>query len=163
MLAPHQVIWQPYTQDVLNQLPQYCLAGQGIWKSVVPLFNFCFVEWHHPDRVVRQFGFYPVIPPDPYHEDKLHLIDLRSGGEDWPVLHGPLLEFWNQRHYRAFTISRPIQDPSKYHSDYMDWYRNVTRRWITFDGAMIAAMVIYNINMNFLVHLNMLSNTSPFF
>jgi len=37
-------------------LPPICLVGSVAWCAVVPLICFHVVEWHQPDRVLRQYG-----------------------------------------------------------------------------------------------------------
>uniref|UniRef100_A0A2N9J2M8 Aminotransferase-like plant mobile domain-containing protein n=1 Tax=Fagus sylvatica TaxID=28930 RepID=A0A2N9J2M8_FAGSY len=59
---PDQVIWEPYTDDVLSSLPEYCRIGQEVWRSVTPLICFQIVEWHLPNRALRQFGMQQDIP-----------------------------------------------------------------------------------------------------
>uniref|UniRef100_A0A2N9GI22 Aminotransferase-like plant mobile domain-containing protein n=1 Tax=Fagus sylvatica TaxID=28930 RepID=A0A2N9GI22_FAGSY len=59
MQHPEEIVWQPY---VNANLPDYCLTGQEIWRSVVPLICTDVVEMHCPDRVLRQFGMQQPIP-----------------------------------------------------------------------------------------------------
>ncbi|XP_050219529.2 uncharacterized protein LOC126669930 [Mercurialis annua] len=48
------------------------------------------------------------------------------------------IRVWDDR--LRFVISgQPLQDPPHYHSEYMDWFRYVTRRWITRQGAELGA------------------------
>ena len=49
-----QIVWEPYTHT-LGSLPANYTAGQHIWRAEVPLIYFWIVEWHHPERVLRQF------------------------------------------------------------------------------------------------------------
>ncbi|KAI0503599.1 hypothetical protein KFK09_014533 [Dendrobium nobile] len=58
-LLESQVIWQPYTPDIQAQVAQICLSGADIWTARVPLISWKRVEWHLPDRVLRQFGLCP--------------------------------------------------------------------------------------------------------
>ncbi|KAI0500775.1 hypothetical protein KFK09_018992 [Dendrobium nobile] len=67
-LLESQVIWQPYTPDIQAQVAQICLSGADIWTARVPLISWKRVEWHLPDRVLRQFGLCPrtdIQPMDP--------------------------------------------------------------------------------------------------
>ena len=52
------VLWQPYVGEVVDQLPDICLADQEIWRTMSPLICFDTVEWHRPERVLRQFGLH---------------------------------------------------------------------------------------------------------
>uniref|UniRef100_A0A9I9EG32 Aminotransferase-like plant mobile domain-containing protein n=1 Tax=Cucumis melo TaxID=3656 RepID=A0A9I9EG32_CUCME len=49
--------------------------------TISPLICFYIGEWHHPDRVLRQFGIQQVVPRDCNTEPLLHNIDLRTA--DW--------------------------------------------------------------------------------
>ncbi|XP_021739853.1 serine/threonine-protein phosphatase 7 long form homolog [Chenopodium quinoa] len=51
-----QMIWQPYTEAVMDRLPEICRSDMHIWRSRAPLICFDVVEFHLPDRVLRQFG-----------------------------------------------------------------------------------------------------------
>lgn len=140
MLKEENIIWQPYlTPEVMARLPPYCTDHAHLWQSVVPLICFCYVEWHQPDRCARQFGCYPIVPPAPYQDDKLHLIDFRTGGEDYPQLLHAYLDLWNQRAERIFQMPAVYDQACRimYHSDYLDWYTRVTRRWVTPRGALV--------------------------
>ncbi|KAI0500280.1 hypothetical protein KFK09_018492 [Dendrobium nobile] len=55
-LLDSQVIWEPYTTEVRSQVADICLSEEAIWLARVPLVRWTRVEWHLPDRVVRQFG-----------------------------------------------------------------------------------------------------------
>ncbi|KAL6342202.1 hypothetical protein AAG906_006816 [Vitis piasezkii] len=103
-----QVLWQPYTDDILALLPDICLADQDIWWMMSPLFFFYIVEWHRPERVLRQFD--------------LHSID-RCGRPrfDWRLYHEHYVALWEARgpHYHR----EPIGPHMDCHAPYMTWYR----------------------------------------
>ncbi|XP_027363238.1 serine/threonine-protein phosphatase 7 long form homolog [Abrus precatorius] len=83
-LMRDDIVWQPYSQQLLSTLPPTCLEGMIIWRSVVPLICIQICEWHQPDCVMRQFGMVQYIPRDPYQPDALHDITLRGKtGENW--------------------------------------------------------------------------------
>ncbi|KAH1248760.1 Serine/threonine-protein phosphatase 7 long form [Glycine max] len=56
IMKRHEFLWEPYTSTVMSTLPPICLVGSVAWCAVVPLICFHVVEWHQPDRVLRQFG-----------------------------------------------------------------------------------------------------------
>ncbi|CAN0829454.1 Serine/threonine-protein phosphatase 7 long form homolog, partial [Linum grandiflorum] len=48
--------WIPYVGD------EYSDIAEREYRVVAPLFCFRSVMWHHPDRVLRQFGMEQPIP-----------------------------------------------------------------------------------------------------
>ncbi|XP_021753616.1 uncharacterized protein LOC110718989 [Chenopodium quinoa] len=57
-----QMIWQPYTEAVMDRLPEICRSDMHIWRTRAPLIFFDVVKFHLPDRVLRQFGLEKPIP-----------------------------------------------------------------------------------------------------
>ncbi|KAL2318157.1 hypothetical protein Fmac_032033 [Flemingia macrophylla] len=68
-------IWCPYSVDVIDQLPEECRHGMDIWESICPLVSNLIIEWHQPDRVMRQFRFQQSIPHPPF---KRHSFCFRT-------------------------------------------------------------------------------------
>ncbi|CAI0443396.1 unnamed protein product [Linum tenue] len=60
------MVWQPYIERALH------LRGSMIqsekFRAVVPLICFSAVMWHHPDRVLWQFGMRQPEPHQPHPE-----------------------------------------------------------------------------------------------
>ncbi|KAK9100371.1 hypothetical protein Scep_023801 [Stephania cephalantha] len=73
-----EVIWEPYPETVIRDMPAYCSSGRAIWRTRAPLLFFCVVEMYNPDRVMRQFGLKQRIPPLHSTNMELHNIDLRG-------------------------------------------------------------------------------------
>ncbi|KAI4321788.1 hypothetical protein MLD38_035131 [Melastoma candidum] len=93
-----QVIWDPYTDGIRSRLPDYCLDGEHSWRARVPLICFCIVEWHYPDRVIRQFGDHQLIPGICDAEARLHRIDMRGKQFDnWMHIHAKYVQLWLNR------------------------------------------------------------------
>ncbi|XP_048617776.1 serine/threonine-protein phosphatase 7 long form homolog isoform X2 [Brassica napus] len=126
-----QVIWQPYTQDLLAKLPLICLSGQNIWRTVAPLICFDVVEWHRPDRVLRQFGLHQTVPAPCDNEKALHSIDKRGKSVyDWSARHSRHIGLWEARE-SSVAFGEPECRPMDYNDPYMEWYRKITRRIIS--------------------------------
>ena len=57
-----QFIWEPYSDDLIESLPDYCRIERDIWRVRAPIFCWDIVEVHLPDRVMRKFGLNQTIP-----------------------------------------------------------------------------------------------------
>ena len=95
-----------------------------------PLIMWAVVEWHHPERVIRQFGMRQGIPDGCDTSRTLHALDRRGRtGEDWSLRHRDYVEHWDHRLDHVvpgvFDAAHMLDfDP------YMIWYRRITRRFI---------------------------------
>ena len=93
-----QFVWDPYTATVMAVLPPICVVGSVAWFAVVPLICFHVVEWHQPDRVLRQFGLQQPIPGCPSQPQNLHGITLKGKqDENWFHLLAPIISQWNNQ------------------------------------------------------------------
>ncbi|KAL7235580.1 hypothetical protein ACSBR1_018968 [Camellia fascicularis] len=62
----------------------------------VPLICFDVVEWHLPDRVLRQFGWVQSVPDQFDTEWRLHVADRRSrAGTDWSLFYMRYIQQWD--------------------------------------------------------------------
>ncbi|KAH1209599.1 Serine/threonine-protein phosphatase 7 long form [Glycine max] len=85
---------EPYTATVMAALPPICVPG----SRVVPLVCFHVVEWHQPDRVLRQFGLQQPIPGCPSQPQNLHGITLKGKqDENWFHLLASIISQWNNQ------------------------------------------------------------------
>ncbi|KAL0013037.1 hypothetical protein SO802_000106 [Lithocarpus litseifolius] len=126
-----QMIWQPYTTVRLALLPDVCVKDQHVWQTIAPLICFDVVEWHRPDRVLRQFGLHQGIPKPCDTEVKLHSIDRRGRHHyDWRSYHGRYIQLWEACE-ESIAVGESEEHPMYYHDPYMEWYRKITRRLIT--------------------------------
>ncbi|KAH7842388.1 hypothetical protein Vadar_004744 [Vaccinium darrowii] len=55
-MTSEQVVWEPYSADVVAALPDYCHVGSEVWQAVAPLLCFPVAEWHQPDRYLDNLG-----------------------------------------------------------------------------------------------------------
>jgi len=141
-----QIIWEPY-KVVMDSLPNFCTSGQDIWRTMSPLICFHIGEWHLPDRAIRQFGLKQYIPSECNTELLLHDIDLRTA--DWSEKIAHLVVRW---HYRRRFIAVGVlvgQFDRDATQDYILWYNNITRRYITRPGAALGHLVYNQILSNY--------------
>uniref|UniRef100_A0A2N9EHH7 Aminotransferase-like plant mobile domain-containing protein n=1 Tax=Fagus sylvatica TaxID=28930 RepID=A0A2N9EHH7_FAGSY len=149
---PDQVIWEPYTDDVLSSLPEYCRIGQEVWRSVTPLICFQIVEWHLPNRALRQFGMQQDIPQPANTEVKLHDCDLRGKvHENWRQRWRHYISIWDHRREHVVTRDKMVGLMS-YHDPYMDWYRRITRRFISRRSGCYEMMTLCNMRICEMFH-----------
>ncbi|KAL0906707.1 hypothetical protein M5K25_025222 [Dendrobium thyrsiflorum] len=122
-LQQSQVIWEPYTPALMVWLPKICVDGMEIWQARVPLISWKRVEWHLPDRVMRQFGGRQSIELEPM-ERTFRRVDGRGRANvDWMEYHCNYIEMWNKR--RAYIIVvTPRGDDQGDLLRYMHWYRS---------------------------------------
>ncbi|CAN0876449.1 hypothetical protein LINGRAHAP2_LOCUS11318 [Linum grandiflorum] len=100
--------------------------------------------WHHPDRVLRQFGMEQPIPHIEMTEAEVtRLLGLTRRREiGMREMMQQYLARWDSRDdYVAETA--PVRNPERwyFHDQYMDWYRTFSRRWISRRGAVHEAVV----------------------
>ena len=135
-----QIVWEPYTH-MQGSLPVYCTAGQHIWRAEVPLIFFWIVEWHHPKRVLRQFGMKQPIPSVVDMSTTLHKISLQGKWEkNWEVEHDPFIQQWVDR-VNVVRESSLLDGDDTYLVEYMMWYNHNTRRYITPESVYWELMV----------------------
>ncbi|RVW84511.1 Serine/threonine-protein phosphatase 7 long form-like [Vitis vinifera] len=127
----HEVLWEPYMGDLVTHLPAISLADQEIWRTMSPLICFDIVQWHRPERVLRQFGLQQGIPPSCSIELDLHSVDRRGRHKyDWGAFYAQYITLWGSRKERIATAP-PMVGVMQFHDPYMEWYRRITRRLIT--------------------------------
>ena len=65
------------------------------------------------------------------HEQQLHTVDSRGQYQcDWATYHAPYIALWDKRAARMIT-SPPMVGLMDFHDPYMQWYRRITRRFMT--------------------------------
>ena len=103
-------------------IPDYCLAGQDVWLAQVPLICFHIIEWHHPDRVLRQFALQQPIPEEPVNLGTLHTLDLSGKtNTNWLLEHDTFVELWEVWPTR---VLHGVHSTTRltHNSEYMKWY-----------------------------------------
>lgn len=138
-------MWAPADAWLFPHLPYYCLEGVACWTCIAPLICFWIVEWHQPDRCLRQYAMYQTIPSPPCQEDKLHIIDANLRDRNWLQDHAQFVTLWNDRHSRL-AVTPHVEGPDlalPYHGTYLEWYRRITRRFVSPKGAVPQVMVSF--------------------
>nr|XP_016458307.1 PREDICTED: uncharacterized protein LOC107781995 [Nicotiana tabacum] len=129
-LVDEHFVWEPYTPDVMENLPEYCRSGEYFWRAVVPLLCWDVLEMHQPNRVLRQFGMRQFIPVSCNFADNHDMHDRRGRqNTDWAREHARLILVWNDRANQVCE-ARLADGPIAYDDDYLVWYRRITRQII---------------------------------
>ncbi|KAH1247550.1 Serine/threonine-protein phosphatase 7 long form [Glycine max] len=104
-----EFVWVPYAGHVEMNLSQVCFIGSVLWTCIVPLICFQKVEWHQPDRVMRQFGMQQPIPGPVMQPENIHDLTLKGKeGRNWMRLMQPALNEWNSRYERRGEIAETL-------------------------------------------------------
>ncbi|XP_019172004.1 PREDICTED: serine/threonine-protein phosphatase 7 long form homolog [Ipomoea nil] len=124
--------WRPYENE-LDELPDYCKAGKHVWMTKSPLIMYEIVEWHLPDRVLRQFGKFKQPPPANFDTGvDLHKIDGRGKrGTDWSTRHMKYLFEWESREENVVNAVADDDNDQTWLEEYERWYSLIARRVIT--------------------------------
>ena len=95
------------------------LVDYEIWKTMSLFICFGIVEWHHPERVLRQFELHQGIPPSCSYEQQLHRVDARGWLQrDWAMYHARYVALWDTRADRIITAP-PMAGIMNFHDPYM--------------------------------------------
>ncbi|KAJ3691366.1 hypothetical protein LUZ61_020530 [Rhynchospora tenuis] len=126
LIQDEDVEWTPYDISIRSILPPTCMAGHENWLSMAPLIDFNIVEKYRPDRVMRQFDKFQVIPPPARSTlPDAHKVDRRMyPTEDWLVYHSEHVAAWKDRWKLIIDEARPYDHQS--HPAYMAWYNAAT-------------------------------------
>ncbi|KAA0048620.1 serine/threonine-protein phosphatase 7 long form-like protein isoform X1 [Cucumis melo var. makuwa] len=113
-LSRSQINWTPYTPDIMASLPVRCQSGQA-------------------------FNMLQTPPAISYTDQRLHQIDLRGKhDQDWRRIHAEHIGVWNSRY--DFRVEAPTTSEPTVLENYFVWYRSITRRFITQEGAFYHCM-----------------------
>ncbi|KAH1260888.1 Protein MAIN-LIKE 1 [Glycine max] len=121
---------------VMSALPPICLIGSVAWCTVVPLICFHIVEWHQPDRVLRQFGMQQPIPECPSQPLNIHGLTLKGKhDENWFQLLASMISQWNNRAEFRVDVYPRQEGLLSFNFDYMVWYRRKTKMFVDLKNA----------------------------
>ena len=146
--------------ELLDQLPYICLADQEIWRTMSPLICFEIVEWHRPERVLRQFGMQQEIPRACSYEQQLHAVDARGRMDKNFGFFGryfaEILFFGEPRKEKCTEISfvrffPKISDFSRKYRYFSDKYRYFSEIFRYFHSFFLLLFCFKNLKKLFLV------------
>ena len=137
-----QFVWEPYTTNAMWVLPPIYLVGSVAWCTVIPLICFQVIEWHQPDKVLRQFGMQQPISRCLLQPFTINGITLKGKhDESWGQLLDPMINQWNNRVDCRVNDYPQQEDLLSFNSNYMVWYRQKTKMFIDLKNANTAALV----------------------
>ncbi|CAI0434998.1 unnamed protein product [Linum tenue] len=94
----------------------------GQWCTRVPLICHHVVEWHLPDRCLRQFEREQCLPLEvPESQRGYHGKDGRQGATNWPEEYVELIALWNVRQDQDIVTGSDVGRMG-YHDPYMETY-----------------------------------------
>ena len=93
-----EIVWEPYEAFLWGDeelATPMVMAERHLWFARVPMIHFWMVEFHYPDRVMRQLGRMQIVPPpapEPWetHEGNMlfkHKYNSHAHRPDWPAIH----------------------------------------------------------------------------
>ncbi|XP_061352663.1 uncharacterized protein LOC133297513 isoform X2 [Gastrolobium bilobum] len=126
-----QIIWRPYLG-----FPAHPSTDEQFhrWMAVCPLIYYHIVVYQQPDRVLRQFGYQQPIPDRPIDCSNLATITLTGKPDvDWRDKHAFYVAQWQDRDNLVLQNLVPMDGDGhlSVNSRYIQWYRTITRRWLT--------------------------------
>jgi len=82
-------MWNSYSADDMIVTLIIGKSAMDLWTSVVPIIFFEPVEFHCPDRVMRQFSFKQLISSNLDTRDQLYFISCldRHADYNWMTHH----------------------------------------------------------------------------
>ncbi|CAI0545736.1 unnamed protein product [Linum tenue] len=93
------------------------------------------MEWHLPDRCLRQFGREQCIPLKvPDSQRAFHGRDGPQGTRDWPTKLAKFITMWDNRQMQDIVTPAQVGRMG-YHDPYLDRYQQTSVRYMTLEGA----------------------------
>ncbi|KAL9665622.1 hypothetical protein QQ045_021043 [Rhodiola kirilowii] len=121
-------IWRPYDEGLYHLLNPICVEGRHSWTANVPLIHFNVIEWHHPGRVMRQFGFRQFVPLPPIACSNENHGKNRKPKVDWGIQYHRYIQMWSDR--LQYIVDGEASDSDIASPEYYSWYSMITRRLI---------------------------------
>ncbi|KAJ1686997.1 hypothetical protein LUZ63_018387 [Rhynchospora breviuscula] len=123
-----EVNWEPYESE-LHLLPNVCTDSEALWQTGCPLINFWIVEYHNPERVMRQFGKRQLVPPpEPSKLGKIHELTRRDLKDNHWIIELALCQRqWESKMESSNANMRDLEPHDIcQHDEYFLWYTGFT-------------------------------------
>ncbi|KAL9665412.1 hypothetical protein QQ045_020832 [Rhodiola kirilowii] len=120
--------WRPYDEGLYHLLNPICVEGRHSWRANVPLIHFNVIEWHHPGRVMRQFGCRQFIPLPPIACSDENHGKNRKPKVDWGVHYYRYIQMWSN--HLQNIVDGEAFDSDIASPEYYSWYSMITRMLI---------------------------------
>ncbi|KAH1257463.1 Serine/threonine-protein phosphatase 7 long form [Glycine max] len=144
IMKRHEFVWEPYTTTVISWLSPICVVRSDARCAVVRLICFQVIEWHQPDRVLRQFGMQQPIPESPSQPLNIHGITLKGKhDENWVQLFAPMIDQWNNCHAIRVDAYPRQEDLLIFNSDYMVWYRRKIKMFVDPQNTNTTTLIFF--------------------
>ncbi|XP_026424036.1 protein MAIN-LIKE 1-like isoform X1 [Papaver somniferum] len=118
-LTVDEVTWDPYKLMRDGSVPQ-------IAHYIGPLKCFEVVEWHNPNRVLRQFGAIQDEPSDVFLDKNKTVSKPRSFRSYYPCLDGHNCSVWDKSSISEHILQSRVINPWDCKDGYMDWFSKVS-------------------------------------
>lgn len=138
MLHEDDIIWSPWSpQFVLGIAPHglsvQCTQDAAWWATTCHLVFSHIVEPYAPQRVMRQFGLFQLVPPpDGRMLPRGAHLQGRKGrkNDNWTAVQLPWTTAWEQTAHTEVVHEQRPYDVRTYH-EYLQWYVPRTRTRLT--------------------------------
>ncbi|KAH7859330.1 hypothetical protein Vadar_034771 [Vaccinium darrowii] len=107
-----EVKCNPYSDKLLDSLPEYCTAGRAVWWA-------------------------SGIPRQSRAREPLHGKTLQSGKKDWAAEYAPIIAIWNARLQHVVEAGCPDLPVYPFDDPYVTWYNRMSSHCISWVGAGI--------------------------
>ncbi|XP_061352903.1 serine/threonine-protein phosphatase 7 long form homolog [Gastrolobium bilobum] len=132
VIRRHEIVWLPHRNFHAHHLSS---DQSRRWLAICPLIYYHIVVYQQPDRVLRQFWFRQPIPAPPVDcPPDMSTTTLRGKPDvDWTVRFAAYVAQWNDRDHLVVENLHALESEGhlSVNSRYIQWYRGVTRRWLT--------------------------------
>ncbi|KAI3878824.1 hypothetical protein MKW92_025247 [Papaver armeniacum] len=118
-LSEDKVIWDPY-----NVIRDGSVYQVGHYIGAIRCFRI--VEWHNPNRVLRQFGVIQDIPKGVFLDRNKTVSKPKSFRSYYPYLNEHNWGVWEKSLIPDHILKSRVENPWDCKDGYMDWFSKVS-------------------------------------